>query len=358
VRRAGGCVQRAACDALAAAGIMQRTMTPLAFRVLQHLAAGEFQSGAQLARTLRVSRGSVWHAVRALQQAGLDSYAVRGRGYRLAQPVSVLDTDRLRRLLGARNRVYRLELHPVVDSTSTLGLERARAGAPSGTLIATEWQRHGRGRLGRPWHAGIAGALTFSLIWRFPQGAALLSGLSLAVGIALVRALRKWGVSDIALKWPNDVLWRAQKIAGILIEMQGDALGPTCAVIGVGINVRLSPAVRRDIDQRAADFETALGRAVDRNALFADVLTELAAVLESFGDHGFAPLCSEWQRYDAYHARTVAITMPDGRVGRGEARGVGHDGALLVAMNGRVQRYYSGEVSVRQIPLRKTKVGS
>jgi biotin-(acetyl-CoA carboxylase) ligase len=54
----------------------------------------------------------------------------------------------------------------------------------------------------------------------------------------------------------------------------------------------------------------------------------------------------------------VAITMPDGRVGRGEARGVGHDGALLVAMNGRVQRYYSGEVSVRQIPLRKTKVGS
>ncbi|HEX6002702.1 MAG TPA: biotin--[acetyl-CoA-carboxylase] ligase [Burkholderiales bacterium] len=333
-------------------------MTPLAFRVLEHLAAGDFQSGARLARAFGVSRGSVWHAVRALEQAGLDVYSVRGRGYRLAQPLSVLDADRVRLLLGARAANFHVELHPVVDSTNTLALQRARAGAPSGTLIATEWQVHGRGRLGRRWHAGIAGALMFSLIWRYAQGAAVLSGLSLAVGIALVRALRQAGVPDIALKWPNDVLWRGLKLAGILIEMQGDALGPTCAVIGVGINVRLTPAVRQNIDQPAADFETALGRGVDRNVLLANVLTELAVVLEIFGQQGFAPFCSEWQRYDACHARAVSLITPDGRIQRGDARGVSRDGAFLVAVDGRVQRFYSGEVSVRSTAPRTAKAGT
>lgn len=325
-------------------------MKPLAYRILESLAAGEFRSGEALAHALGVSRGSVWHGVRELERAGLEIYRVRGRGYRLRQPLSLLRPAEVTRGLGGRGRRFAVEVVGTVGSTNTLALERARGNAPSGTLIAAEWQTAGRGRLGRAWHTAVAGALTFSLVWRFAQGAAFVSGLSLAVGVALVRALQKLGVPDVKLKWPNDLTWRGRKLAGILIEMQGDALGPTCAVIGIGVNIRLTQALRRHIDQAATDLESACGRVVDRNAVLAGILTELDSVLEAFERHGFAPLRAEWQRNHAWEGRQVTIHLPDGRRERGVARGVDDDGALQVAVRGSLRRYHSGEVSLRLPP--------
>ena len=116
---------------------------------------------------------------------------------------------------------FTLEIVDEAASTNTLLLERAAKGARSGEALAAEWQTHGRGRLGRLWHAAPCGALTFSLVWRFARGSAALAGLSLAAGLALVRALTKLGVSDVRVKWPNDLVWHGRKLAGILIEMQG-----------------------------------------------------------------------------------------------------------------------------------------
>jgi BirA family biotin operon repressor/biotin-[acetyl-CoA-carboxylase] ligase len=334
-------------------------MKPLPYRVLKLLAAGDFSSGEILAETLGVSRGSVWHSVRELEAAGLEIYRVRGRGYRLQQPLSLLDATEVTRHLGRHARRLTLELADSVGSTNTLALERAQASAPSGTVIAAEWQRTGRGRLGRSWQAGIGGALTFSMVWRFAQGAGFLSGLSLAAGIALARELKTLGVAGAGLKWPNDVVWRGRKLAGILIEMQGDALGPSCAVIGIGVNVRLSAAVRRRIDQPATDLETACGRMLDRNAVLAGVLIELISVLQAFGREGFAPLRAEWQRHHAWQGRTVSVTLPDGRRESGAVRGVDLDGALIVAARAGLRRYHSGEVSLRSTrPIERGRQGA
>jgi BirA family biotin operon repressor/biotin-[acetyl-CoA-carboxylase] ligase len=322
-------------------------MKPLTYRVLRLLAAGDFRSGESLADTLGVSRGSVWHSVRELEAAGLEIYRVRGRGYRLQQPVSLLDAAEVRRLLGRRASGLALELVDSVGSTNTLALARAQANAATGTVIAAEWQTAGRGRRGRAWHAGIGGALTFSMVWRFTQGAGFLAGLSLAAGIALARALKTLGVAGAGLKWPNDVVWRERKLAGILIEMQGDALGPSCAVIGIGLNVRLSDAVRREIGQAVTDLETVSGRMIDRNAVLARVLVELRAVLEAFARDGFAPLRAEWQRYHAWQDRPVTVALPDGRRESGVARGVDEDGALIVAALAGIRHYHSAEVSLR-----------
>ena len=325
-------------------------MKPLTYRVLNRLAAGDFHSGEILAKDLGVSRGSVWHSVRELEAAGLEIYRVRGRGYRLQQPLSVLDAAAVRRHLGRHAPGLALELVDSVGSTNTLALTRAQANAPSGTVIVAEWQTAGRGRLGRSWQAGIGGALTFSVVWRFTQGAGFLAGLSLAAGIALARALKTLGVADAGLKWPNDVVWRGRKLAGILIEMQGDALGPSCAVIGIGLNVRLSDAVRRQIDQAATDLETACGRMLDRNTVLARILIELRSVLEAFARDGFAPLRAEWQRRHAWQDRSVTVALPDGRRESGVARGVGEDGALIVAARAGIRRYHSAEVSLRSMP--------
>ena len=330
-------------------------MKALTSSVLKRLADGDFHSGEALARGLDISRASVWNAVRDLETTGIEVYKVHGRGYRLPYPVTLLDRAAVERHLGTNASRFTLDVRDTVDSTNSRLLERAAAGTPGGTVIAAEWQSGGRGRLGRPWHAGVGEALTFSLLWRSARGAGALSGLTLAVGVALARALAAAGAGSVALKWPNDVLWRGAKLAGVLTELQGDALGPTAVVIGVGINVRLSEATRARIGQAAADLETACGVAPDRNRLLAGVLDELDRLLEAFGRAGFASLRDEWQRRHAQQGRRVTLTLPDGTRRSGRARGVAEDGALLLETRGGTQRFHSGEVTLRAASTDKIK---
>ena len=322
-------------------------MKALTSGVLKQLADGRFHSGEALARAHQVSRASVWLAVRELEAMGLGIYKVRGRGYRLPQPLMLLDRSAIERGLGPNLERFALEIRDAVDSTNTAMLARAAAGAPGGAVLAAEWQPGGRGRLGRAWHAGVGEALTFSLLWRFARGAAALSGLSLAVGVALARALEAEGARAINLKWPNDVLWRGRKLAGILTELAGDALGPTAAVIGIGVNVRLSEATEARIGQPAADLERACGAVPDRNRLLARVLVELDGVLRPFAQEGFAPLRAEWERRHAHQGRRVTLVLPDGTRSSGRARGVAEDGSFLLETRAGTKRFHSGEIGLR-----------
>ncbi len=318
----------------------------MTFKTLSLLAAGEFRSGQDLAKALGVSRGSIWYALRGVDELGIGIHRVRGRGYRLAQPLSLLERTGILRELGAHASRFALEVLDSTASTNTLLMARA-AGAATGSVIAAEWQTHGRGRRGRPWHSLPGAALTFSLLWRFQQGAGLLSGLSLAVGVAVARALTTLGVDGAGLKWPNDVLWCGRKLAGILIEMQGDMLGPSAAVIGIGLNCRLPGALRDRIDQPAADLASACDGAPDRNRVLALLLIELARVLDEFGRSGFAPLRDEWQRCHVYQGKAVSITLPDGSAVSGTAEGVADDGTFLITTSSGQRRFHSGDVSVR-----------
>jgi BirA family biotin operon repressor/biotin-[acetyl-CoA-carboxylase] ligase len=249
--------------------------------------------------------------------------------------------------LGSDADYFTLEILDEVASTNSLLLTRAQAGAPGGTAIAAELQSAGRGRMGRVWHAGIGGALTFSLLWRFSQGAGFLAGLSLAAGVAVMRTLKTLGAGEIGLKWPNDVVWRGGKLAGILIEMQGDMLGPSAAVIGIGVNVSLADAVRGRIDQAVTDLETACGRPLDRNTVLARLLGALHHALEVFARDGLAPFREEWQRHHVHQDKTVSLLLPDARREQGIARGIAEDGALLIETRAGLQRWHSGEVSLR-----------
>jgi BirA family biotin operon repressor/biotin-[acetyl-CoA-carboxylase] ligase len=322
-------------------------MAALPLVVLRTLADGRFHSGEDIARAAGMSRGSVWLAVRELERAGMDVYKVRGRGYRLPQSISMLERDSIARHLGSEASRFSLELVDSVGSTNTLLMQRANEGAPHASVVVAECQSGGRGRMGRAWHSSMGGALTFSLLWRFERGAGALAGLSLAVGVALARVFESLGAAGAALKWPNDVVWNGAKLAGILIELQGDALGPSVAVIGTGINVRLSDTVRAQVDQPIADLESACGRPLDRNEVLARLLKGLHEVAEPFARTGFTPLRGEWQRRHAHQDRRVALRLPDGTVQSGTARGVAEDGALLLEVGMELRRYYTGEISLR-----------
>jgi len=322
-------------------------MTPITFQTLRLLADGEFRSGEAMAQTLGVSRATVWNALHGLDGAGLEIFKVRGRGYRLSQPLTWLDRVAVERELGVRSAAFSLEVLDLAASTNTLLMERAAGGAPGGSVLAAEWQTQGRGRRGRVWHATPGAALTFSLLWRFQQGAGALSGLSLAIGVAVMRALARWGVTDAGLKWPNDVIWRGRKLAGMLIEMQGEVTGPSAAVIGLGFNCRLPDTLRDRIDQPVVDLAQITGNAPDRNRLLAMLLEDMADVLETFAETGFAPLRDEWDRQHVYRGKPVRLTLPDAATIDGTVRGVDENGALLLETANGVRRVHSGDVSLR-----------
>ena len=317
---------------------------PLTFDVLRLLSEREFRSGQALAVHLDVSRASVWGALNAAQAAGISIHRVHGRGYRLAAPVDWLDAQRIAAQTAGSGLT--IEIVNCCASTNATLLERADAGFASGHVLVAELQTSGRGRLGRQWQSGFANALTFSVLWRFAKGAAGLAGLSLAVGVAIARVLRREGV-EAQLKWPNDVTWRGSKLAGVLIEVRGEALGPCVTVIGVGLNVRLDGAHRRRIDQPAVDLVEAGAPPLSRNDRLAKLLVELATTLRAFAADGFDGLRNEWSRYSAHHDRRVRLSLPDGRQIEGVAKGVDGEGRLLVESAGRSAAYASADVSLR-----------
>jgi len=323
-------------------------VNPLTFSVLRLLSDGDFHSGEGMAQLLGVSRASVWNALRMVEQAGVTLHKVRGRGYRLADPPEWLDRAAIVAALGSNAALFHLELLDTVDSTNRLLVQRAAADAPHGTCVVAELQTHGRGRRGRLWHGALGGGLTFSLLWRFNQGAGFLSGLSLAVGVALMRALQATGLQDAALKWPNDVLHSYRKLAGILVEVQGDMHGPCAVVIGIGLNVRLPDAVKDRIDQAAVDLDSISGSMTPgRNVLLAQILTHLADVLQQFEREGFSALRAEWVTHHAYHDKMVRLALPGGVQEEGRVLGVGDDGSLLLQTPAGARRFSAGEISLR-----------
>ena len=322
-------------------------MKPLTFSILRLLSDGQFHSGEALAQDLAVSRASISNALKKLDDFGVNVYKIRGRGYCLQDSLQWLDKQKILNLLGGRAGDLNLEIHDVLDSTNSVLMQAAVTGAVHRSCYVAELQRNGRGRRGRTWHMNFGGSLTFSLLWRFNQGAGFLSGLSLAVGVALVRSLRDLGLSDASLKWPNDVLYQYRKMAGILIELQGDVLGPSAAVIGIGLNLRLSSRVRDEIEQAVTDFSSISGEMPDRNVVLASLLLHLTEVLDLFHEGGFSVLREEWVSYHIYHNKLVRIIMPGGESKEGEVLDVADDGALVVKTDEGIKRFTSGEISLR-----------
>lgn len=321
---------------------------PLTFTLLRELSDGEFHSGEALAQQLDVSRASVSNALRDVAQYGLSLYSVRGRGYRLLNPPQWLQAERVNALLGAHASELHLEVQDCAASSNTLLLQRAAQGAPSGSVLALEWQSSGRGRLGRSWHSALGNALTFSVLWRFESGLSALSGLSLAVGVALLRALRELGIQAVHLKWPNDVLSAHGKLAGILIEAQGDMLGPCAVVIGIGLNLRLPDSVTQQMDQAAAGLAQLCASLPERNALLAALLRALLEVMREFESGGFTGFQAEWESYHGWQNQSVQLLLPDGKTPHGVLCGVTGDGALRLATETGMQIFHAGDVSLRQ----------
>jgi len=319
--------------------------------LLALLADGEPHTGAALARDLKVNRAAIGEEIERLRALGIEIMTLPRRGYRLPKPVELLDAARIRAGLREAHEIKlrRLEVLFEVESTNTrlLGLPSPPAGQAD--VCMCELQHSGRGRRGRRWIAPFGDSLAMSLGWTLRDARRVEPALSLAVGVAIARGLARAGARGVSLKWPNDVWFDDRKIGGVLIELKTDTSGSAHVVIGIGLNVYLSAAAGRALEEtgtRAAAVAEASSAGVFRNELAGALLDELLSMLEQFEREGFAPFRDSWLGLDALRGRPAQVLAGD-RAIAGTARGVDADGALLLESAGLVQRFISGEISLR-----------
>lgn len=317
--------------------------------VLQHLADGSVHSGAAIAAELGVSRAAVAKQVARLRESGWDVVTAAG-GYRLPPSRLPLDRDALeRRFAGAAGTIERFDLLESVDSTSSYLAGLAPAAEGRVQICITEDQQAGRGRRGRHWHARPGGSIAFSVAVVLPLSPSALAGLSIAAGVICAETLVNAGVEDVRLKWPNDLMSGGAKLGGMLVEIGGEAAGPSRVILGVGVNHDLGED-RLETGQAVTDIVRRVpARSADRGRIAGELVYVTVKLLEDYCNTGLAPYLSRWSAFDDLVGRPVEVDAPEGPV-RGTALGVAMDGALRVRTGGRERAFHSGEVSVRQAP--------
>ena len=326
---------------------------PLAQRVYRLLADQQFQSGTRLAAACDVSRSAIWKAICALRELGVTVHAVPHRGYRLPHATAPLEAARIRKALPAAV-AGRLRHAGIVWSTGSTNADLlVQADLPAGRFdfLAAEFQRAGRGRRTRSWIAPPGGAICLSASWSFASLPAAIGALSLAVGVCVLRTLQRLGIAGVELKWPNDLVAGGSKLGGILIELRAEAAGPAFVVVGIGLNVALGSAVIERIKAagtQAIDLAALAGAVPDRNTLIAALLDQLVAGILQFERFGFDAFAAEWRAADALAGKAVRVNV-DGSNVSGHARGIDLDGALCVQTRDGLQRFLTGDASVRTL---------
>ncbi|WP_269621535.1 bifunctional biotin--[acetyl-CoA-carboxylase] ligase/biotin operon repressor BirA [Zhongshania sp. BJYM1] len=315
--------------------------------ILSILADGNYHSGEEIGAHLGVSRAAVWKQLQKLESLQLNIESVKGRGYRLIGGLDLLDSDKIKKFLssGARDALGQLEILPIIDSTNNAAGAAIKEERWNGYCCLAEQQSAGRGRRGRQWLSPFGRNIYLSQVWGFQSGASALEGLSLSVGLAVVRALTKLGIEGLGLKWPNDVLHNNKKLAGILLEMQGDPAGMCQVIVGVGLNVDMTGAAVADISQPWTDLAQIIG-VVDRNKLVAELMSELHSVFREFSLGGFSIHKDEWSRHDAFAGRDVKVQLGDTYI-EGTVIGLDHTGGLRLRTAAGERVFNGGEVSLR-----------
>jgi BirA family biotin operon repressor/biotin-[acetyl-CoA-carboxylase] ligase len=319
-------------------------------KLLSLLADGRFHSGKEIGAQLSISRAAVWKRVQSLRQYGIDIHAVNGKGYRVVNPPELLDQGKLYTYMDAdiRPLVGKFTIHTEVDSTNQFLLNRIGHDDFHGHIALAEYQSRGRGRRGNKWISPFAAGIYLSAGWFFEAAQSPFALISLGTGVAVMRALGRAGITGAGLKWPNDVIWENRKLGGTLVELRAESAGPCHAVIGVGINYSLSERSVTDgeIDQPWVDIVSIQNRVISRNRFTAILISEIIRLMNNYSRQEDCGIVDEWRHYDCMKGKLARLVLPK-RTINGLILGVDDNGALLMSVNDRLEKFNSGEISLR-----------
>lgn len=326
-------------------------------KILAILADGQFHSGTELAEKIGISRSAICKQLNSLTELGLEFNAISGKGYRLERALQLLSETDINLLLNPNTRslINELEIYDSIHSTNSYLSDKAQLDDiditdNTGIVCFAEYQTAGKGRRGRDWVSPFGSNIYLSILWNFQNGSASINGLSLAIGVAVIRALNDCGIGGVGLKWPNDIYWQGKKLAGILIEVSGEASGPCHAVVGLGLNLYLPEEKAQSITQDWVDLSQIMPNTavVIRNRLAATLLNHLMPVIANFEEDTLESYLNEWRQLDCMKGKYVNLFIGQ-QAFTGIVKGIDNNGLLLLENEqGEIKPFASGEVSFRQ----------
>jgi len=305
--------------------------------LLSQLSDGQFHSGQSLANGLGLSRTAVWKHIQTLQTFAVDIRSVPG-----------FDRQALGKLVETNPYIEHIDVFFETQSTNQYLLDKLSIGNVHGHVVLAEFQTAGRGRRGNQWLSPIASGLCLSIAWHFETSPASLMALSLASGVAVQRALHTFKVEKTGLKWPNDIMCDGRKLGGILLESRIEAAGTCDVVLGLGLNIKLPEKRMGKIEQAVTDIAQNCIERPARNELAITVIEELVCMLQQYAKEGFAPFIEEWRKYDCLQGKQAQLHLAEAKMA-GEVLGIDENGLLIMQSDGVIQKFTSGELSVRAL---------
>jgi len=307
-------------------------------------------SGADLSQRLGISRAAIWARIDDLRALGYDISASPHQGYQLNGIPDRLNADDLLGLVADHYVIGRdIRVFEETNSTNDVVEKLARDGVKEGVVVFAEAQSRGRGRLGRRWLSPPRKGLWFSVLLRpslHPQAA---TQLTVASATALCRAIREQTSLEPEIKWPNDILLRGRKVAGVLTEMGAELDHIKHLTLGIGVDVNLAESeFPPDLRRIATSLRIETGRLINRIDLAAAILRQLDADYARIRAGRFAAIADEWENQCGTLGRRVTIHLGP-RVLTGQAEALDDDGALLLRTeHGRLERIMGGDVTVEK----------
>lgn len=307
-----------------------------------------FISGEKISSSLGVTRAAIWKYIKAIKEDGYNIESVTRKGYRLISSPDLLSFEEISPNLNTkfigRNIIYVDSL----DSTNSKAKELAREDAVEGTVIISEEQIKGRGRLGRNWVSPKYKGIWMSVILRPDIEPMNVAGITQVAAAAICKAVRDMGI-ETYIKWPNDIILNSKKVCGILTEMSGEINKVNYVIVGIGMNVNIEEdEFPEEVKAVATSLKIEQGKSIKRKELVARILNNLEELYEEVTEkdsiHDSIELC---RKYSILIGKEVRI-INRGKEVIARAIGLSNEGKLIVRYeDGKEDEIISGEVSVR-----------
>lgn len=312
-------------------------------------APSTFLSGEEISRRLKVSRTTVWKRMKQLRVAGYEIEASTRSGYRLIQSPDLLTPSEIKPILKTKWMGRTIHHFQTIDSTNSKAYQLALNGAGEGEVVISESQEKGRGRLGRQWFSPPSLNLYLSVILRpkIPPHQAPL--ITLMAAVATADAIRKYSGLLPLIKWPNDILLRDRKVAGLLNEIHSEMDRIHFVILGIGVNLNMDEKMfSKEIRAVATSIKIEMGQTVSRKAFLQSLLLELERWYSIFLEEGSAVVLKAWRDWACIKGREVKVTS-FGKTFVGIAIDVDSDGALILETgDGKQERVMAGDIEYKK----------
>ncbi|MBU1168750.1 MAG: biotin--[acetyl-CoA-carboxylase] ligase [Proteobacteria bacterium] len=312
---------------------------------------GTFVSGEALSHELGISRAAVSKHVAILKNTGYAISSTPGKGYVFRENPDLLLPGEIRHGLDTRIFGHHLiDYHTLITSTNDRAKELASAGVPEGTLVLAEEQTAGRGRKGRPWFSTAGDGICLSLILRPHMSPSEASRITLMTAVALSETLLGLTRLPVLIKWPNDILIKGKKLAGILTEMSMEMDQVDFVVVGLGLNVNSPPDhFSPEVREIASSLLIETGTTWNRAALVREFLKWFENYYSLIQGQGFSAVMKRWKELSDIIGRDVTVDMLGSRI-QGCVEDVDDEGVLILRdPSGIFHRVISGDVLLKDI---------